>query len=62
MHHFASAPRATTLSRAIQLVVLLFIALLMLLPLLWLVSTSLKGPAENIFTSPPTLLPLQPSL
>ncbi|MBM5799328.1 MAG: carbohydrate ABC transporter permease [Cyanobacteria bacterium K_DeepCast_35m_m2_023] len=34
----------------------------MLVPLLWLVSTSLKGPAENIFASPPALLPLQPSL
>jgi len=31
-------------------------------PLLWLVSTSLKGPEENIFTSPPALLPSQPSL
>jgi putative chitobiose transport system permease protein len=47
---------------AIQLAVLLLTALLMLLPLLWLVSTSLKGPGENIFTSPPSLLPAQPSL
>ncbi|MEB3156273.1 MAG: carbohydrate ABC transporter permease [Cyanobacteriota bacterium] len=38
------------------------LALLTLLPLLWLVSTSLKGPSENIFTSPPSLLPSQPSL
>jgi putative chitobiose transport system permease protein len=29
---------------------------------LWLLSTSLKGPAEDIFSSPPALLPLQPSL
>jgi putative chitobiose transport system permease protein len=41
---------------------LLLLALLTLLPLLWLVSTSLKGPAEDIFTSPPGLLPAQPSL
>jgi len=41
---------------------LLLLALAMLLPLLWLVSTSLKGPAENIFASPPALLPAQPSL
>ena len=34
----------------------------MLVPLLWLVSTSLKGPAEDIFTSPPSLFPSQPSL
>ena len=33
----------------------------MLVPLLWLMSTSLKGPAEDIFTSPPALWPSQPS-
>jgi putative chitobiose transport system permease protein len=41
---------------------LLLLALVILLPLVWLVSTSLKGPAEDIFTSPPALLPSQPSL
>ncbi|MFO7629541.1 MAG: carbohydrate ABC transporter permease [Prochlorococcaceae cyanobacterium] len=46
----------------LQLALLLLIALAMLVPLLWLVSTSLKGPAEDIFTSPPALLPAQPSL
>ena len=53
---------ASPLARALQLIGLLLLALLLLLPLLWLVSTSLKGPAENIFTSPPALLPAQPSL
>lgn len=38
------------------------IGLLMLFPLLWLVSTSLKSPAENIFQFPPQLLPSQPTL
>ncbi len=47
---------------AVQLIVLLLVALAMLVPLLWLVSTSLKGPAEGIFTSPPALWPSQPSL
>jgi putative chitobiose transport system permease protein len=47
---------------ALQLALLLLLALLMLLPLLWLLSTSLKGPQENIFTSPPSLLPAAPSL
>jgi putative chitobiose transport system permease protein len=50
------------MGQAVQLMVLLVVALLMLLPLLWLLSTSLKGPAEDIFTSPPALLPSQPSL
>ncbi|MFN6133968.1 MAG: carbohydrate ABC transporter permease [Synechococcaceae cyanobacterium] len=53
---------ASPLARALQLIGLLLLALLLLLPLLWLVSTSLKGPAENIFTSPPALLPSNPSL
>ena len=47
---------------ALQLAALLLIALAMLIPLFWLVSTSLKGPAEDIFTMPPALLPSQPSL
>ncbi|MBN4003757.1 carbohydrate ABC transporter permease [Nostoc sp. LPT] len=38
------------------------IALLMLFPLLWLISTALKSPTENIFHSPPQLLPSQPTL
>ena len=58
----ASPPPITTLAKALQLALLLVLALAMLLPLIWLVSTSLKGPAEDIFTSPPSLLPSQPSL
>lgn len=38
------------------------IAFLMLFPLLWLISTSLKSPTENIFQFPPQLLPNQPTL
>ena len=48
--------------RILQLVLLILLALMVLAPLLWLVSTSLKGPAENIFSSPPALLPASPSL
>jgi putative chitobiose transport system permease protein len=47
---------------ALQLAVLLLLALALLVPLFWLVSTSLKGPTEDIFTVPPALLPSQPSL
>jgi putative chitobiose transport system permease protein len=46
----------------LQLLLLILLALAVLVPLLWLVSTSLKGPAEDIFTSPPSLFPTQPSL
>ena len=50
-----------TFTRALQLVLLILLALLVLVPLLWLVSTSLKGSGEDIFSSPPALLPMEPS-
>jgi putative chitobiose transport system permease protein len=42
--------------------VLSTIAIAMLIPLVWLVSTSLKSPTENIFQFPPQLIPSQPTL
>ncbi|MEA5617818.1 carbohydrate ABC transporter permease [Cronbergia sp. UHCC 0137] len=41
---------------------LAIIALIMLFPLLWLISTALKSSTENILQSPPQLLPSQPTL
>lgn len=41
---------------------LVAIAFLMLFPLLWLISTSLKSPTENLFQFPPQILPSQPTL
>ena len=38
------------------------IAIIMLFPLLWLISTALKSPDEDIFKFPPQLLPSQPTL
>lgn len=38
------------------------IALFMLFPLVWLVSTSLKSPTEDIFGFPPRLFPIHPTL
>jgi putative chitobiose transport system permease protein len=57
----SGSPRGS-LSAVLQMALLLALALLTLLPLLWLVSTSLKGPSEDIFTGLPGLLPAQPSL
>lgn len=37
------------------------IAIIMLFPLLWLISTAFKSPAENIFQFPPQLFPLHPT-
>jgi putative chitobiose transport system permease protein len=62
MSLLSSGPQRSLTATALQLAVLLLVAVLMLMPLLWLVSTSLKGAAENIFTSPPALFPSQPSL
>ena len=42
--------------------VLSLIAIAMLIPLLWLLSTALKSPSENIFQFPPQLIPQQPTL
>lgn len=42
-------------------VLLLSIAFVMLFPLLWLISTSLKSPAEDIFQFPPQLFPTKPT-
>ena len=55
--------RKSTVGPAVllQLLLLILLALAVLVPLLWLVSTSLKGPTEDIFTSPPSLFPVQPS-
>ena len=58
----ALAKNRITFRSLLQLLLLILLALVVLVPLLWLVSTSLKGPAENIFTSPPALLPAQPSI
>ncbi|PIG92135.1 sugar ABC transporter permease [Gloeocapsopsis sp. IPPAS B-1203] len=38
------------------------IALIMLFPLLWLISTAFKSSSENIFQFPPQLLPSQPTV
>ena len=62
MRPASPGPQISGRAAALQLTLLLLLALVVLLPLLWLVSTSLKGPAEDIFTSPPALLPSQPSL
>ncbi|MEB3295073.1 MAG: carbohydrate ABC transporter permease [Synechococcales bacterium] len=42
--------------------VLSAIALVMLVPLMWLVSTALKSPTEDLFRFPPQWLPAQPTL
>lgn len=37
--------------------VLIMVSLLSIFPFIWLISTSLKGPDENIFAYPPAIIP-----
>lgn len=41
--------------------ILVLIALLILFPLFWLISTAFKSPTENLFDFPPKLFPQQPT-
>lgn len=41
--------------------VLIALAILILFPLFWLISTAFKSPTENLFEFPPQLLPQQPT-
>jgi putative chitobiose transport system permease protein len=54
--------KSQLLNRLLMYGILIAIALFTLFPLLWLVSTALKSPTENIFQSPPQLLPSLPTL
>jgi putative chitobiose transport system permease protein len=51
-----------TKNRLLMYGLLFLIALITLFPLLWLISTALKSQTENIFQSPPQLLPSSPTL
>ncbi|MGD1930896.1 MAG: carbohydrate ABC transporter permease [Leptolyngbyaceae cyanobacterium] len=54
--------RSPFLRRVGTYILLSAIALVMLLPLLWLVSTAFKSPDENIFAFPPQFIPTAPTL
>ncbi len=47
---------------ALRYVLLLAVLALTIGPFLWQLSTSLKGPTEDIFSSPPKFLPADPTL
>ncbi len=62
MHHLTQRSRSEGIGLVLTYSLLIAIAIVMLLPLLWLMSTSLKAPSENIFQFPPQLLPEHPTL
>lgn len=45
------------LNNLVTHLILIFISLLSIFPFIWLISTSLKGSAENIFAYPPQIIP-----
>ncbi|WP_438291589.1 carbohydrate ABC transporter permease [Streptomyces sp. HUAS TT7] len=53
--------RAPRWRRALRYAALVVVLLIMIGPFLWQLSTSLKGATEDIYTSPPRLLPEHPT-
>lgn len=47
--------------RSFQYIVLLLIAAVSVVPFLWLLSTAMKSPGENIFSMPPRFIPEEPT-
>lgn len=59
----AQSQPASKLTRSLFNYLLLgAIAVVMLMPMLWLVSTAFKGAGEDLFQFPPQLIPAQPTL
>ncbi|MEL6776986.1 MAG: carbohydrate ABC transporter permease [Cyanobacteria bacterium J06597_16] len=58
----AAVGKMSWLRKVLMYGLLSAIAFVMLLPLLWLVSTAFKGPVENIFQFPPQFLPRSPTV
>jgi putative chitobiose transport system permease protein len=62
MNHLVRRSQSESIRLVVTYSLLVVIAMMMLLPLLWLMSTALKAPSENIFQFPPRLLPEHPTL
>lgn len=50
------------MKKTLQYMLLSFLVLLSVFPFLWLLSTALKSPSENVFSYPPQFIPAQPTL
>jgi putative chitobiose transport system permease protein len=50
------------MKKGIQYAILVLLVLLSILPFVWLLSTALKSPDENIFAYPPQFIPAHPTL
>ncbi|WP_164234626.1 carbohydrate ABC transporter permease [Microbacterium hydrocarbonoxydans] len=54
--------KPTLASLILRYVLLLFVLVLVIGPFLWQLSTSFKGPADDLYTFPPNLFPVDPTL
>jgi putative chitobiose transport system permease protein len=54
--------KSVTLKQSLQYLLLSLLVLLSVFPFLWLLSTALKSPTENVFAYPPQFIPAQPTL
>lgn len=50
------------MKKPLRYVILILLTIISIGPFLWLLSTALKGPGENIFAYPPQFIPKQPTL
>ncbi len=50
------------MKKTLQYILLSLLVLLSVFPFLWLLSTALKSPSENVFAYPPQFIPAQPTL
>lgn len=50
------------MKKALQYILLILLVIVSIGPFLWLLSTALKGPEENIFAYPPQFIPAHPTL
>ncbi len=59
---FKGASRPVTAGVLLRYALLLLLVVVSVGPFLWLLSTALKGPDENVFQYPPRFLPAEPTL
>lgn len=59
---FEASTRPLTVEGLVRYLFLLLLVIISIGPFLWLLSTAVKGPDENVFQYPPRFIPQQPTL
>jgi putative chitobiose transport system permease protein len=58
----AAAPRRQVIEKIFWYVLLVLLSAIMILPFLWIFLTALKGPNDAVYSTPPQLIPYDPTL